>query len=109
MIKIIAFADLRAIKCNHGVIYSHRQGERTASCQEAGHDMGGMVARWRSLGIGLPFCKASSLRDRVHRDAQTFKPCPHPHIDPSARPRTSDMLPSKMNTDHSLPIPKHSG
>lgn len=53
------------------------------SCQLAGHGIGGgMVARWRSLGIRIPFCENTSLKDRVHRDVQVLKPCPHPQTDP---------------------------
>lgn len=68
-----------------------------------------MVARWRSLGIGMPFCETTSLRDRVHRDVQVLKPHPYPQTAPSARPRTSDMFPSKVTVSHSLVVPKHSG
>lgn len=83
-----------------------------ASCQLAEHGMGGwgeMVAIWRSLGIGMPFCETTSLRDRVHRDVQIWKPHPHPQTAPSARPRTSDMFPSKRTVSQSLVVPKNSG
>lgn len=61
MIKIIASADPGAIKCNHGVIYSHRRASASfVSVSRAKH--GGDGGQMEE-----PFCETTSLRDRFHR------------------------------------------